>query len=314
MNTSSLTIRDGFGQGMMDIGSDPSIYALSADLTESLRLTDFKNTYPERFIDIGVAEQNMIGVAAGLALTGKIPFAASFACFSPGRTFDQIRVSVCYQQANVKIIGGHAGISVGEDGATHQMLEDIAMMRALPHMTVLVPASAKQARAMVKAAAKHQGPVYLRLSRIGTNIEGLDIFTIGKSEIIRAGKHLTVVACGIMVEQALLAAEELQKDGIELEIINSASIKPFDQTTLLASVQKTRLVVTIEEHQIYGGLGSTVAETLIQHFPIPQYMMGMKDCFGQSGTVPELLHYYELDAQSIAQQIRTFYQKNAHID
>ncbi len=301
-----LSIRDGFGQGMIDIGSDRRVYALCADLTESLRLNSFREKYPERFLEMGVAEQNMIGVAAGLALTGKVPFAASFACFSPGRTFDQIRVSVCYQQANVKIIGGHAGISVGEDGATHQMLEDIAIMRALPHMTVLVPADYEQARTMVSSMLHHPGPIYLRLSRTGGQKVTTEAFQIGKSNILRSGKDLTVVACGLMVEKALAAAEILAKQGIELEVINAASIKPFDRETLLTSVHKTKLVVTMEEHQIAGGLGSVVAEILAKEMPTRQCFIGIEDQFGQSGTVDELFDYYQLSTDHIALRIKNF--------
>lgn len=303
-----LSIRDGFGLGMLDLGDNSHIYALCADLTESLRLSAFKDKYPDRFLEMGVAEQNMIGVAAGMALVGKIPFVASFACFSPGRTFDQIRVSVCYQQANVKIIGGHAGISVGEDGATHQMLEDIAIMRTLPNMTVLVPADAAQAQAMVKTIVEHEGPVYMRLSRTDSDTQHTGPFKIGKADILRSGKDITVVACGIMVKQALLAAETLAQENIELEVINAASIKPFDPKTLLQSVNKTKLVVSIEEHQIYGGLGSTIAEILAQNRPTPQCIIGIEDQFGQSGTVEELMCHYKLDVPNIVMKIREFYQ------
>ena len=302
-----LSIRDGFGLGMLDVGDNTRIYALCADLTDSLRLDAFKEKYPERFLEMGVAEQNMIGVAAGMALVGKIPFAASFACFSPGRTFDQIRVSVCYQKANVKIIGGHAGISVGEDGATHQMLEDMSMMRALPNMTVLVPADAAQAQAMVKAMVEYNGPVYMRLSRTDSDTQHAQPFTIGKANVLRSGKDITVVACGIMVKQALLAAETLAKENIELEVINAASIKPFDQETLLHSVHKTKLVVSIEEHQINGGLGSAVAEILVKNLPVPQCMIGIDDQFGQSGTVDQLMAHYKLDVPNIVIRIKEFY-------
>lgn len=310
-----LSIRDGFGLGMLDVGDDTRIYALCADLTESLRLNIFKERYPERFLEMGVAEQNMIGVAAGMALVGKIPFAASFACFSPGRTFDQIRVSVCYQKANVKIIGGHAGISVGEDGATHQMLEDIAMMRALPNMTVLVPADAAQAQAMVKTMVEYNGPLYMRLSRTDSDTQHSSPFIIGKADVLKKGKDITVIACGIMVKQALLAAEVLAKENIQLEVINAASIKPFDQATLLQSVNKTKLVVSMEEHQINGGLGSTVAEILVKNMPVPQCMIGIDDQFGQSGTVPELMAHYKLDVASIILRIKEFYhaKKNSNV-
>ncbi|OGC82524.1 MAG: transketolase [Candidatus Abawacabacteria bacterium RBG_16_42_10] len=304
-NEELIAIRDGFGKGIVKAGADKNVYALCADLDESLRLEEFKKIYPEQFVECGVAEQNMIGIAAGLALTGKIPFACSFACFSPGRTFDQIRVSVCYQKSNVKIVGGHAGLSVGEDGATHQMMEDIAMMRALPNMTVIVPADAYQAENMVAAAIKHDGPVYMRLSRAKTALvtDPKEPFMIGKSAVMKTGKDLTIVACGIMVAFALEAAEILKKDGIDAEVINASTIKPFDNDTLLKSAKKTQKVVTIEEHQIHGGLGSTVAEVLSQHLPTPLHIIGMPDEFGQSGEAMALLEYYGFTAKSLAERI-----------
>jgi transketolase len=302
-----IAIRDGFGKGILEAGINKNVYALCADLSESLRLDDFKKKYPEQFVECGVAEQNMVGIAAGLALTGKIPFACSFACFSPGRTFDQIRVSVCYQYANVKIVGGHAGLSVGEDGASHQMMEDIAMMRALPHMTVLVPADAYEAENMVEAAIAHEGPVYIRLSRAKTAlVTKKDApFVIGKSTVMKKGKDLTIVACGIMVAFALEAAKILKKEGIDAEVINASTIKPFDTDSLLISAKKTKRVVTIEEHQIYGGLGSTVAEVLSQHLPTALHIIGMPDEFGQSGDAMELLEHYGLTAEPLAERIRS---------
>ncbi len=301
-----IAIRDGFGKGMLKAGANRNVYALCADLDESLRLEEFKKMYPKQFVQCGVAEQNMVGIAAGLALTGKIPFACSFACFSPGRTFDQIRVSVCYQESNVKIVGGHAGLSVGEDGATHQMMEDIAMMRALPNMTVLVPADAYQAESMVAAAINHEGPVYMRLSRAKTALvtDKDEPFVIGKSSVLRKGKDLTIVACGIMVAFALEAAKLLKAGGIDAEVINAASIKPFDNDTLLKSAKKTKKVVTVEEHQIHGGLGSTVAEVLSQHLPTPLHIIGMPDQFGQSGEAMTLLEYYGFTPKPLAERIK----------
>lgn len=305
MKTELVAIRDGFGKGILKAGANKDVYALCADLDESLRLEEFKEKYPEQFVECGVAEQNMVGIAAGLALSGKIPFACSFACFSPGRSFDQVRVSVCYQKANVKIVGGHAGISVGEDGATHQMMEDIAMMRALPNMTVLVPADAYQAEHMVEAALNHEGPVYMRLSRAKTALitDPKEAFEIGKAKVLRKGKDLTIVACGIMVAFALEAAEILKENDIDAEVINASTIKPFDNETLLQSAKKTKKVITVEEHQIHGGLGGIVAEVLSQHLPTPLHIIGMPDQFGQSGEANALLEHYGFTAKPLAEQI-----------
>ncbi|RME53887.1 transketolase family protein [Candidatus Woesearchaeota archaeon] len=296
-------LRDGFGEGILLAAKrNKNVVALSADLTESNRLSAFKKKFPERFIEVGVAEQNLIGLAAGMAHAGKIPFAASFAAFSPGRSWDQIRVSVCYSKANVKIYGGHAGLTVGEDGATHQALEDIAIMRVLPEMIVIAPADATEMKKAVLAAAKHKGPVYLRGGREKTEsvTREKDPFTIGKANVLRKGSDITIVACGLMVKAALDAARILTKAGIEAEVINMHTIKPLDTKTLLSSAKKTGKVITAEEHQITGGLGSAVSETLSEALPVPLRRVGVEDAFGESGKATELLEHYGLTAKNIA--------------
>ncbi|RME30808.1 transketolase family protein, partial [Candidatus Woesearchaeota archaeon] len=253
------SLRDGFGEGIvLAARAKRAVVALSADLTESNRLTRFKELFPERFVEVGVAEQNLVGLAAGMARAGKIPFAASFAAFSPGRSWDQVRVSVCYSKLNVKLYGGHAGITVGEDGATHQALEDIAITRVLPNMTVIVPADATEMRKATLAAAEMQGPVYLRGGRpkIPLVTKSEDPFTIGKARVLRHGQEVSIVACGLMVGHALRAAEILRKEGVRAEVINCHTIKPLDTRTLVRSAKKTGCVVTAEEHQVLGGLGS----------------------------------------------------------
>ncbi len=312
MTTSPSSIRDGFGKGIARAGIDPNVFVLCADLTESMRLETFQAQHPKQFVECGVAEQNMVGMAAGMALAGKTVFACSFACFSPGRTYDQIRVSVCYQQANVKIIGGHAGISVGEDGATHQILEDIAIMRVLPNMQVFVPADSEEATAITTSLAKSKGPAYLRLSRatspVVTNYHN-KTFIPGQATVLKHGKDITLLACGLMTAIALETATELQKAGIDAEVINAPSIKPFDTKTLRQSVQKTGLLVSMEEHQIAGGLGSTAAEYLATTLPTKQLYIGIEDSFGQSGKSSELFQFYQLDSKHCYQKILAWYQK-----
>lgn len=294
--------RFGFGEGMLLLGQQQeNVVALCADLTESTRLQEFKEKYPQRFIELGVAEQNMAGVAAGLALSGKIPFMASYAVFSPGRNWEQIRVSICYNQANVKIAGHHAGVSVGPDGATHQALEDIALMRVLPHMTVIVPADASEARKATVAAARIAGPVYLRFYRAATPriTSERSIFKPGQATILRQGKDVSIIAAGPILAEALMAAHTLSKMKIEAEVINCHTIKPLDTMTLAKSVSKTRAIVTAEEHQVAGGLGSAVAEFFSQTMPTPQEYVAVRDQFGQSGTPEKLLSFYGLTADDI---------------
>jgi len=302
------SIRDGFGKALAELGAtNEQIVAVSADLTESTRLNYFQEAFPKRFVQVGVAEQNLIGVSAGLALAGKIPFAASFAVFSPGRSWDQVRVSVCYSNLNVKIIGGHAGLTVGPDGATHQALEDIAITRVLPNITVIVPCDENQTAAATKAIAKHVGPCYLRLSRAKpVKITTLDTpFEIGKAQLLKEGSDITFVATGIMVEHALLAAQELQaKHNVSVEVINMHTIKPLDTQALLTTAKKTGTVITIEEHQKIGGLGSSVAEFLSQEYPVPMQIIGIQDTFGESGDADDLMEKYGLTVQEIVNQAK----------
>jgi len=295
-------IRDGYGDGLLVLGKlNPKVVVLTCDLSESTRSLGFANHFPNRFIQVGVAEQNMAGIAAGMSHEGLIPFCSSYAVFSPGRNWDQIRVSVCYSKNNVKIVGAHAGISVGPDGATHQAMEDIAIMRVLPNMIVLVPADANQAKAATIAAAKYKGSVYLRLFREKTPLfteENKD-FKIGQAEVLRKGKNVTIAACGPQVYYALQAAEELAKKKIECEVINFSTIKPLDKNTLLESVKKTKKIVTAEEHQITGGLGSAIAEVLVREFPVRQEFVGMPDSFGESGEPNELIAKWGMDEKAI---------------
>ncbi len=303
INPDLKATREGYGEGLLAAGlKNPQVVALTADLTESTKASAFKDKFPNRFFNVGVAEQNLIGVAAGMALCGKIPFASSFAVFSPGRSWEQIRLSVCYQQANVKIVGTHAGVTTGPDGATHQALEDIALTRCLPHLTVISPCDYHQAIKATLASAEHQGPVYLRLFRDKTPVmtSASTEFTIGQAQIFRKGTDLTIISTGPLTFQALLAAESLQKESISAEVINLHTIKPLDLPTILKSVQKTQCLVTVEEHQVMGGMGSAVVEALAQAYAAPvTEMIGIKDSFGESGTAQELLVKYQLDAPSI---------------
>ncbi len=301
-NVEKIPTRNGYGDALLEAGKiNPAIVVLTADLAESTRVLGFQKQFPERFIECGVAEQNMVGMAAGLALSGKIPFASSYATFVPGRAWDQIRVSVCYTDANVKIVGAHAGISVGPDGATHQALEDIAMLRALPNLTILVPCDYEETYKATLAAAAHTGPVYIRITREKTAIitTKSSSFKIGEASLLRTGKDVTITACGPLAYEALLASEELHKKGIEAEVINMSTIKPIDEKTLLQSFKKTGCGITIEEHQIVGGLFGAVAETLARNFPAPLESIGMPNTFGESGEPTELLQKYGMSTKAI---------------
>ena len=293
--------RAGFGDGLVEAGKDSRVFALCADLTDSIKISGFAKAYPERYVEIGVAEQNMMGIAAGLALSGKIPFVASYAVFNPGRNWDQLRVSVCYSQANVRIVGAHAGLSVGPDGATHQALEDIAITRVLPGLTVIVPTDALEAKKVVLALVEHVGPVYIRFGRdknpqITTEQTP---FVIGKANLFREGADVTLLANGPMVHEALVAAAELAKQGIQAEVLAVPTVKPLDVEAILASVSKTGAVVTAEEAQATGGLGSAVAELLAENLPTPLYRIGVRDSFGESGKPAELMAKYGLTAGDI---------------
>jgi transketolase len=294
--------RNGFGEGLIQLGRDnPNVVALSADLAESTRVLDFAKEFPNRFIQCGVAEQNMMGVAAGLALYGKIPFLASYATFSPGRSWDQFRVSVCYSQANVKVIGGHAGLSVGPDGATHQALEDIAMTRVLPGLTVVVPCDALEARKATMAIGTIYVPVYLRLTREKTPIITTEDtpFELGKANILKEGSDIALIGVGPVLYNGLLAALELEKQGISVMVINSHTVKPLDDKTILEAAKKCKAVVTLEEHQITGGLGGAVCELLSAQLPTPVIRVGIKDHFGESGEPNQLIEKYGLGVNGI---------------
>lgn len=297
----SAATRDGFGVGMLEAAAkNKKIVGLTADLAESTRMHLFAEKYPERFIQIGVAEQNLATVASGLAAAGKIPFASAFAAFSPGRNWEQIRTTICYNNLPVIIVGSHSGFSVGEDGATHQALEDVATTRVMPNMTVIQPADSEEARKAAIAAAAYGKPVYLRLARAKTPaITTKDTpFEIGKAQVLWRGKEVTVIASGPVVSEALKAAHEVRKD-IKMEVINVATIKPLDSATILRSVKKTGCVVTVEDHQVAGGLGGAVAELLAAELPTPMVFVGAQDTYGESGGAGDLWKKYGLTASDI---------------
>lgn len=298
-------IRAGFGRGLLAAGhADKNVVALSADLTASTKIDEFAKSYPERFVEMGVAEQNLVTVAAGMALAGKVPFVSSYAAFSPGRNWEQIRTTICLNETNVKIVGSHAGLITGADGATHQMLEDITLMRVLPHMTVVVPADSIEAEKATKVLAAMKGPAYIRLARDKTPVVTTERtpFSLAKANVLRIGKDLTIVACGTLVYQAMMAAEALSKAGIEVEVINAAVVKPLDSVTIIASARKTGAVLTAEEGQIAGGLGGAVAEALGEHAPVPVTRVGLQDRFGESGTPDELLEHFGLTAPHLVKR------------
>ncbi len=299
-----IATRDAYGKALARYGAEyPELVVLDADLTGSTKTSLFADQYPERFIEMGIAEQDMIGTAAGLAAAGKIPFASTFAIFATGRAWDQVRNSVAYPQFNVKIAATHAGLTVGEDGATHQALEDIALMRVIPGMTVVVPADAVEAEQAVKALIEHVGPAYLRLGR-GKVPVVLDVdyqFRLGQAVTLRLGEDLTIMACGIMVAPALEAAAELAKAGISARVLNVSTIKPLDKAAVLQAARETGAIVTAEEHNVIGGLGSAVAECVVQAHPVPMRRIGVQDSFGQSGTPDALLEEYGLTAAAIVQ-------------
>jgi transketolase len=294
--------RKGFGKGLLEAGRrDDNVVAACADLTESTQMSLFRDAFPERFVEIGVAEQNLVTVGSGLAAMGKIPFVSSYAAFSPGRNWEQIRTTICLNDRPVKIVGSHAGVSVGPDGATHQMLEDIALMRVLPNMTVVVPGDAVEAVKATLAMAEDPRPGYLRLAREATPIftTKQTPFEIGKAYVYAPGEDITIIATGTMTYQALVAAEKLYKDGIDAEVIHCPTIKPLDAETILRSVRRTKRAITIEEGQAAGGLGGAVAELLSEHCPVPLKRMGIQDRFGESGKPQELLEAFGLTAKHI---------------
>jgi len=294
--------RSGFGEALLQLGKEnPNVFALCADLTGSLKMDAFKKEFPERFIQTGIAEANMMGISAGLALSGKIPFCGSFAAFVTGRVYDQVRMVVAYSNLNVKIIASHAGITVGEDGATHQIMEDIGLMKMLPNMTVINTCDFNQTKAATLAIAQHKGPVYLRFGRpvVPNFTPENQIFEIGKANILKEGKDVTVIATGHLVWHALEAAEQLQEQGIDAEVINIHTIKPLDEVAVLKSVRKTQCVVTAEEHLRNGGLGDSIAQLLAREYPTPIEMVAVNDQFGESGTPEQLMKKYGLDTPNV---------------
>lgn len=307
--------RDGFGTGVVEAGkSDERVVVLCADLKESTRSEEFEKEFPTRFIEMGVAEQNMAAVAAGMALVGKVPFIASYAAFSPGRNYEQIRTTIALNEANVKICGMHAGVSVGPDGATHQMLEDIGLMRMLPNMTVVNPGDAEEARKATRAAAEHEGPVYLRFGRAATPVFTTPEtpFEIGKALVLwdsATGEHgsepaVAIISTGSLSYTALLAAQELAGEGISVLVLHVPTVKPLDEAAILAAAKRAGRVVTLEEHQVAGGFGSAVAEYLSAYHSVPSTRLGVQDRFGQSGTPEELLSHYGLDVTAVVGAVR----------
>jgi transketolase len=296
-------IRAGFGRGLVAAGKrDNNVVGICADLTDSTKMGDFAKAFPDRFIEAGIAEQNIVTVGAGMAAMGKVPFASSYAAFNPGRNWEQIRTTICLNDRAVNIVGSHAGLSVGPDGATHQMLEDIALMRVLPNMTVFAPCDSVEAEKITLAMAADPRPGYIRLAREATPIltTGKTPFEIGKAYIFREGSDVTLIATGTMTYQALLAAVILEKDGISAEVIHVPTIKPLDEQTILRSVHKTGAVVTAEEAQIAGGLGGAIAELLVENLPVPLKRVGMRDHFGESGEPAELFKHFGLTGMHIA--------------
>lgn len=302
-----VAIREAFGEALVELGAEnENVVVLDADLASSTKAIYFAQKYPERFFQMGVAEQNMMGIAAGLASVGKIPFVTTFAVFASKRACDQVTISVAYPNLNVKIVGAYTGLFSGFTGATHQAIEDISIMRAIPNMVVLDPADAMEMRKAVKAMAKHQGPVYLRETRDEwPDIFGPDYeFLIGRAATLRQGKDLTIFACGVMTSQALQAAEILAREGIQARVVNMSTLKPIDKESIIAAAQETGAIVTAENHNILGGLGSAVAEVLVENRLAPMARIGIRDVFGETGSNQELLHKYGMSAEHIADAAR----------
>ena len=304
----TVALRDGFGKALQELGTEnPNVWALTADVKESTKTNWFADKFPQRFVQIGIAEQNMAGVAAGISLCGKIVFMSSFAAFSPGRNWDQIRVSICYTNANVKIHASHAGLAVGPDGATHQALEDIAMLRALPNMVIVIPCDAEQVRKATKAIANRFGPAYIRTSREKNVVLTTEKtpFEIGKANVYRDGRDAAIFACGHLVYESIKAADALAKEGIECAVIDCHTIKPLDRECVLEWAKKTKLLISVEEHQIYGGLGGAIAEVLSeQQTGAILKRHGVYDIFCESGSARDLFRKYKLDADGIAEVVR----------
>jgi transketolase len=304
-----VPIRKGFGEGLVVAGeNDPQVVGLCADLTESTQMYLFRDRFPNRFVEMGVAEQNLAGVASGMAAMGKIPFISSYAMFSPGRNWEQIRTTICYNNQPVKIVGSHAGVSVGPDGGTHQAIEDIAITRVIPRMVVISPCDSIEAKKATIEAAKTGTPVYLRLAREKTSIMTTNEtpFEIGKAQTFWSSEkpQVGIIATGALLHKALLAAESLAKEGIEIEVMNLATIKPLDEEAVVALAKKAGRIVTVEEHQVAGGMGSAVAECLSKNFPVPIEFVGVNDQFGQSGTPEELIRHYGMDTDGISGAVK----------
>ena len=302
----NLATREAYGNTLAELKDNENVVVLEADLGHATKSLKFKEVCPQRFFNMGIAEADMIGTAAGLAACGKVPFASTFSVFATGRAFDQVRNSVCYPNLNVKIVGTHAGITVGEDGGTHQAIEDIALMRSLPNMSIVVPSDDVEARAAVLAAAAYKGPMYLRMARVASPTYHNDsyVFTLGKGEIIREGSDLTIIACGLMVMKAMEAAEQLAKEGVSVRVINMHTIKPLDHELVIESAEKTGKIITVEEANILGGLGSAVCETVSEYCPVPVKRIGVRDIFGKSGNPDKLLQEYGLTAEHIIEEAR----------
>ena len=302
----NLATREAYGNTLAELKDNENVVVLEADLGHATKSLKFKEVCPQRFFNMGIAEADMIGTAAGLAACGKVPFASTFSVFATGRAFDQVRNSVCYPNLNVKIVGTHAGITVGEDGGTHQAIEDIALMRSLPNMSIVVPSDDVEARAAVLAAAAYKGPMYLRMARVASPTYHNDsyVFTLGKGEIIREGSDLTIIACGLMVMKAMEAAEQLANEGVSVRVINMHTIKPLDHKLVIESAEKTGKIITVEEANILGGLGSAVCETVSEYCPVPVKRIGVRDIFGKSGNPDKLLQEYGLTAEHIIEEAR----------
>jgi transketolase len=307
-----VAIRDAFGEALLELGKENiDIVVLDADLASSTRVTFFAEEFPDRFFEMGIAEQDMVGVAAGFASVGKIPFVSTFAVFATKRACDQVTISVAYPNLNVKIIGAYAGIVSGNNGATHQAIEDLSIMRAIPNMTVIEPADAEEMRQAVKAIVQHKGPVYMRVTRD----EWPDIFdksykfSIGKATEVYSGDDVTIIACGVMTSQAIEASEILAKQGIKARVVNMSTIKPIDRDMITKCANETGAIVTAENHNIYGGLGSAVSEVLVEEFPVPLLKVGIKDTFGECGSDKDLLKKYKMDPEYIAETVKKVLKK-----
>ena len=304
---SKIATREAYGKALVKLGKiNDDVVVLDADLSKSTKTNDFCKAYPNRFFNMGIAEQNLVGAACGFAAAGKIPFASTFAMFATGRAFEVIRNSACYPKLNVKICATHAGITVGEDGGSHQSVEDISLMRSIPNMTVLVPADGVEAEKMIFAAAEFNGPMYVRLGRsaVPTLFNEDYNFEIGKGVVLKEGNDATIIACGMMVNEAILAADMLKEENINVRVINMSTIKPIDTELIIKAAKETKAIVTAEEHSIIGGLGSAVSEVVSENCPILVKKVGINDCFGESGTPAELLEKYGLTAKHIVEKVK----------